>query len=108
MELPTPDQPQVPRSTLEDAEQFFQSDKYREDLQVLAKAKAYIHRLFGEEESLDYMINEIKKYFSDGKFSEHCYDYAEREMPQMTEAELAARLPKTADGKPIFSWRDLK
>lgn len=108
MELPTPDQPQAPRSTIEDAENFFQTEKYREDLKILAKARAYVQALFGEDASLDYMISEIKTYFSDGKFSDHCYEYAEKELPQMTEAELAKRLPKTPDGKPIFSWRDLK
>jgi len=106
MDLPTPENNQ-PHSTLADAEAFFQSEKYQEDLKVLAAAKAYLDRTLGEEAALDYMISEIKKYFTDGHFSDHCYDYAERERPAMTEAQLAEILPKTWDGKPIFSYRDL-
>jgi len=107
MELPTPNKTQEPRSTLEDAENFFQSDRYKQDLQILAKAQHYIKRTVGEEAGLEYMIREIKKYFTDGKFSDHCYEYAEKETPQFTEAEVAAMLPKNDDGKPIFSYKDL-
>lgn len=103
MQLPTPDQ----KSSLQDAETFFESEEYQSALKILAHAKAYIDRTVGEEAGIDYMINEIKKLFTDGKFSDHCYEYAEKEMPEMTEAELAKVLPKNDQGKPIFSWRDL-
>lgn len=103
MQLPTPET----RSTLDDAEAHFRSEQYKEDLQVLARAKTYIDRTIGEEAGIDYMISEIKKYFTDGKFSDHCYEYAEKEMPQLTEEQVAAILPKNDDGKPIWSWRDV-
>jgi len=107
VELPTPDKVGKERSTISDAEEFFNSEAYHEALTILAKAKAYIDKTVGKEDGLDYMISEIKKLFTDGYFSDHCYDYAEREAPPLTEAQLAEMLPKTEDGKPIFSWRDL-
>lgn len=103
MQLPTPEK----RATLDDAETFFQTEQYRKDLQVLAKAKAYVERVFEEESAIDYMITEIKNYFRDGKFSDHCYEYAEKEAPPLTEEEIAKLLPKGENGKAIFSWKDL-
>ena len=95
MDIPVPEQPQ-------DAD-----TRYREDMHTLARAQKYIERTVGEEAALDYMISEAEKYYKDQKFSDHCYEYAEKEMPQLTEAELAEVLPKNDDGKPIFSYRDL-
>lgn len=103
MQLPTPDQ----KSTLSDADMFFQSEEYKDALKILAAAKAYVDRTVGEEAGIDYMISEIKKLFTDGKFSDHCYEYAAKEKPPLTEAEIAKLLPKTDDGRAIFSWRDL-
>jgi len=102
METPTPT-----HSSLDQAENFFQSEEYKEALKTLARAKAYVDRTVGEEAGVDYMIGEIKKLFTDGKFSDHCYEYAEKEAPQLTEAELAEVLPKNSDGKPIFSYKDI-
>ena len=82
-------------------------DRYREDMHTLARAQKYIERTVGEEAALDYMISEAKKYYKDQKFSDHCYEYAEKEMPQLTESQLAEILPKNDDGNPIFSYRDL-
>lgn len=104
MELPTPE---GKHSTLDDAEAFFESDKYKEDLKLLARAKNYIDKTVGEEAGLDYMISEIKKYFTDGKFNDHCYEYAEKESPKLTDAQIAELLPKNDQGKPIWSYKDL-
>ena len=82
-------------------------EKYRKDMHILARAQNYVARTVGEEAALDYMIGEAKKYYKDQKFSDHCYEYAEKETPQLTESELAKVLPKNDDGKPIFSYRDL-
>lgn len=98
MDLPTPD-----KQTTEEQEKA----EYVSDLHTLAKAQAYVKKVFGEDEALDYMINECKNYAKDGKFSKHCYEYAEKGLPPLTEAEIAATLPKTWDGKPIWSYKDL-
>ena len=82
-------------------------ERYRKDMHTLARAHKYIERTVGEEAALDYLIGECKKYTKEQKFSDHCYEYAEKEMPQLTEDELAEVLPKNDDGKPIFSYRDL-
>lgn len=103
MDLPTPDN----KSSLADAERFFESEEYQQALKILAQAKAYIDRTVGEEAGIDYMITEIKKLFNDGRFSDHCYEYAEKEAPALTEEQIAELLPKNDDGKAIFSWRDL-
>lgn len=95
MDIPTP-------KTQEEEKQ-----EYIDDLHTLARAKQYIARVFSEDEALDYMIGEIKTYVTEGKFSKHCYEYAEKEKPQLTEEELAKILPQTWDGKPIFSYKDL-
>lgn len=106
MDLPTPGN-NTPHSTTEDAERFFQSEEYQQALKILAQAKAYIDRTVGEEAGIDYMISEIKNLFNEGKFSDHCYEYAEKEAPPLTEAQIAELLPKNDDGKAIFSWRDV-
>jgi len=80
---------------------------YIDDLHTLHRAKLYIARTVGDEASMDYMISEIKKYCADGKFSPHCYEYAEKELPALTESELADILPKNWQGKPIFSHKDI-
>lgn len=95
MELPTP-------KTKEE-----EKAEYITDLHTLSKAQSYIKRVFGEDEALDYMISECKKYAKDGKFSKHTYDYANKELPQLTEAEIEASLPKNWQGKPIWSHKDL-
>ena len=102
MELPTPDQPTT-------GDKFYVTDEqYRKDLMTLERARAYMERIFDEDTALSYMIDEIKTYYkNEGKFSDSCYEYADKEKPQLTEAELAEILPKNDDGKPIFSWRDL-
>ena len=104
MDLPTPG---GKRANLQDAENFFQTAQYRSDLQILSKAQYYIKRTIGEEASIDYMISEIKNYFTDGKFSSHCYEYAEKELPQLTEEEIDNLLPKNEFGKTIYSYKDL-
>lgn len=81
--------------------------EYVSDLHKLAAAKAYITRVFGEEDSMDFMIGEIKEYVTSGKFSKYVEEYALKEKPPLTEAEIAATLPKTWDGKPIWSYKDL-
>lgn len=93
MHLPTPETPDAERAG------------YVGDLQTLAKAQNYITKVFGEEEAIDYMITECKNYAKDGKFSKHCYEYAEKELPQLTEAEIAAILPKDEDGNPIWGHK---
>lgn len=95
MDIPVPDKEQ-------------EKKEYIDDLHTLQRAKIHIEKTIGEEEAIDYMISEIKNYVTDGKFSKHCYEYAEKENPQLTEEQLAEILPKTWDGKPIFSYRDLK
>jgi hypothetical protein len=81
--------------------------EYINDLHTLAKAQRYVSTLFGDEAGVDYMITEVKKYCTEGKFSDHCYEYALKELPVLTEAEMADILPKTWDGKPIFSHKDV-
>lgn len=81
--------------------------EYLDDLHTLHRAQTYIQRLFGEDAAIDYMVNECKKYVKEGTFSDHCYEYAEKELPQLTESDLANILPKTWDGKPIFSHKDV-
>ena len=95
MDLPTPE-------TEKD-----EKGEYVDDLHTLARAQAYIKRMFGEDEAIDYMINECKKYAQLGRFSEHTYDYANKELPQLTEEEIEASLPKNWEGKPIWSYKDL-
>lgn len=88
-------------------ENTINGEQYRKDLHTLARAKSYIARVFTEEDAIDFMIKEIKNYYNDGEFSKYVYEYAEKEKPMYTEEELAQILPKTEDGKPIFSYRDL-
>lgn len=85
-----------------------EKQEYIDDLHTLHRAMMHIQRIFGEREARDFMMKEVKLYVADGKFSKHCYEYAEKVPPQLTEAELAEILPKTWDGKPIFSYKDLK
>ena len=94
MELPTPD------ASVEKKE-------YVHDLHTLSRAQNYIKKVFGEDAAIDYMIGECKNYAKDGKFSKHCYEYAEKELPQLTEEEIAATLPKNWEGKPIWSYKDV-
>jgi len=83
-------------------------DQYRKDLLILHKAMNHIKKLFGEESAVDYMISEVKEYVNSGKFSKHCYEYAEKNpLEDITEEELTKIVPKTWDGRPILSWRDL-
>jgi len=84
-----------------------EKDEYVKDLHTLHKAETYLKRLFGEEAALDYLISECTKYAKEGKFSDHCYEDAAKELPELTEAEIAATLPQNWDGKPIFSYRDI-
>lgn len=107
MDLPTPENTNAKHSTLEQAEEFFQSEKYVDDLKILAAAKNHIDKVFSQEEGLDYMISEIKRYFIDGKFSDHCYEYAEKGNPPLTEAQISELLPKNDEGKPIWSYKDV-
>jgi len=95
MDIPVPEQ------------ELSADERYRKDMHTLARAQHYIARTVGDEAALDYMISEAKKYAKEQKFSDHCYEYAEKEPPQLTESELAEVLPKNDDGKPIFSYRDL-
>ena len=93
---------------MEKTPEQIEREEYTKDLYTLAKAQEYVKSLFGEDAALDYMINECKNYAEDGKFSSHCYEYAEKGKPPLTEEEVANSLPKTWDGKPIWSYRDLK
>lgn len=91
------------------AKQTPQQEKaeYVADLHKLATAKKYIARVFTEEDALDFMIKEIQEYVTTGKFSKYVDEYAAKEAPPLTEAEIAETLPKTWDGKPIWSYKDL-
>ena len=85
-----------------------QQEQYIKDLKILARAKAYIDRTIGEEAGLDYMLSEIRKYVDTQKFSPHCYEYAEKTDLDLTEAEIAEKLPKTWDDRPIWSHQSFK
>lgn len=93
---------------MEKTKEQIEREEYSKDLFLLAKAQDYIKSIFGEDEALDFMINECKNYVADGKFSKYVYEYAEKGKPPLTEEEVAATLPKTWDGKPIWSYRDFK
>lgn len=95
MDLPTPQTPDQEKA------------EYISDLHVLARAQNYIKKVFGEEEAIDYMITECENYAKTGRFSNHCYDYANKELPQLSEAEIAEILPKNWEGKPIWSYKDV-
>lgn len=83
-----------------------EKQEYIKDLKTLAAAQAYIKKVFGEEEAIDYMISECKNYATSGRFSNHCYEYANKELPPLTEEEIEKALPKNWAGKPIWGYQD--
>lgn len=93
MELPTPTQ--TP------------DEQYREALKLIHKAQWYITMTLGEEAGLDYMIGECKKLASDGKLSDHCYEYASKSTSDLTDEQIEQILPKNEDGKAIWSYKDM-
>ena len=97
MDIPTPEE-----KTPEE-----EKAEYVNDLHLLSKAQSYIKRMFGEDEAIDFMITECKHYVQNGEFSKHTYDYANKELPQLTEEEVAKALPKNWQGKPIWSYKDV-
>jgi hypothetical protein len=85
-----------------------QKEEYIQDLKTLSAAQVYVTALFGEDSGIDYVISECQNYVKNGKFSDHCYEYAQKGKPPLTEAEIAETLPKTWDGKPIWGYKDFK
>lgn len=82
-------------------------EEYKRALKIIADAQNYITMLFGEDAGVDYMIGECKKLTEEGKLSDHCYEYANKTHADLTASQVEKLLPKNADGKPIWSYKDM-